>query len=409
MLIALHHRTALSAFALITSIAVTTLSALPVEAAPYTPGKDGDIVDQLATPLNSVSVAASARETRRARDVLTKDQRNLDLALHLARLHVRRARTESDPRRLGQAEAVLKPWLKETKPPVQVLILRATIRQSLHQFAAARADLEQVVERDPTNSQAWLTLATVQQVVGDNASARASCAKLALYALAAVHTTCTAAIDGANGSARNAATAIEKSLRTGPNLPTEVRAWMLTLQAELSARAGRADAAEKLFRQALLLDPRDTYTTAALADFLLDQKRPREVLTLIPASTSDTQNDLLLLRRVVALHTLAPISATDDANKLSSRYAAARERSDKLHLREEARFLLHVRNQRKEALSLAMENWQTQKEPADLRILLEAANATRTRAAAQLALAWVDATKLEGEQIARLVTEARQL
>ena len=62
-----------------------------------------------------------------------------------------------------------------------------------------------------------------------------------------------------------------------------------------------------------------------------------------------------------------------------------------------------------EALALATENWQTQKEPADLRILLEAATATRQREPAQQALAWLDRTHLEGRTVARLAALARQL
>jgi hypothetical protein len=197
-----------------------------------------------------------------------------------------------------------------------------------------------------------------------------------------VHAACVAAIDGNSGSAKNAAASLARSLQLSPGINRDVRAWIVTLQAELAERAGQNLAAEKFYRQALVLDKRDAYTVAAYADYLLDQNRASEVLRLIPA---ETDTDILLLRRVIAATSLKRADAPSVADKLAARYDVARTRGDQLHLREEARFLLHVRRKPAEALKLATKNWQVQKEPADLRILLEAANATKQRAEAQIA------------------------
>ena len=67
--------------------------------------------------------------------------------------------------------------------------------------------------------------------------------------------------------------------------------------------------------------------------------------------------------------------------QLRDRFEASRLRGDRVHLREEARFTLHLLNDPKAALKLAQENWQVQKEPADVRILLEAALAAHDAAA----------------------------
>ncbi|MBA3460616.1 MAG: hypothetical protein H0T46_11675 [Deltaproteobacteria bacterium] len=42
---------------------------------------------------------------------------------------------------IGRAQATLGRWWKLAVPPDDVLLLRATIEQSLHDFSAARADL----------------------------------------------------------------------------------------------------------------------------------------------------------------------------------------------------------------------------------------------------------------------------
>jgi hypothetical protein len=383
-----------------------TLSSAIACAAPFVPKTENEVVDQLPGNAGKAAASASARESRRAKVVLNQNRKNLDLALHVAQLNIRRARTESDPRYLGQAEAALAPWLNDARPPVTVLVLRANIRQSLHQFASARSDLEEVVAREPGNAQAWLTLATVAQVTGDIVGARKSCNQLIALVTPPVHVACVAAIDGNSGRAKDAAASLARSLQLSPGISRDLRAWIATLQAELAERAGQDAAADKFYRQALTFDKRDAYTMAAFADFLLDHNRARDVLQLIQAGT-DT--DILLLRRVLAATLLKRADAPEMADKLAARYDAARARGDQLHLREEARFLLHVRRQPAAALKLAAKNWQVQKEPADLRILLESANAAKQHAEAQIALAWLDDTRLEGRILARLAAQARQL
>src|SRR6185437_7036119 len=98
---------------------------------------------------------ATARLARARRVDLARDPRNLALALDAARADVARGRAAGDPRYLGYAQAALAPWWDAPAPPVAVLVLRATIRQSLHDFDAALDDLRDAVTRDPGNVQAW--------------------------------------------------------------------------------------------------------------------------------------------------------------------------------------------------------------------------------------------------------------
>jgi len=54
-----------------------------------------------------------------------------------------------------------------------------------------------------------------------------------------------------------------------------------------------------------------------------------------------------------------------------------------------------------------MLNWAVQKEPADLRILVETAAASGERAAAQTALDWVAKTRIEDRTIAAPLAKLR--
>jgi tetratricopeptide (TPR) repeat protein len=368
--------------------------------APYKPANDTDVLEQL--PWQSGSSAD--RITRAMSTLLARDPKNLDVALRLAQIYVARARSESDPRQLGHAQAVLAPWWNDMEPPVQVLMIRATIRQSTHLFDQAHADLEQLIARDPTNAQAWLTLATVQQVTGDIEGAKRSCEKLSAVSTASVETVCAAAVDGVSGQAQRAYESIEQ-LASDPKAlgdSSSVKTWVMTLRAELAERLGRSDEADHWYRASLAIDQNDAYTIAAYADFLLDANRPSDVVALIH---DDTPVDVLLLRRAQADRQLASADQNKSARDLADRFAALQERGDRVHLREQARFTLAIEKNPKAALELALQNWAVQKEPLDARIVLECAIAADQPQAAEPVARWIAQTHLQGERLDALLRE----
>lgn len=382
--------------------------ALPItsaQAVPFVPASDLTILERLSTtPGESARVNQS---TRAMRATLARDPKNVDLAVRMAQLYVSRSRSESDPRLLGQAQVALGAWWSQAEPPIPVLLLRATIRQSVHDFSSARRDLDQAVKREPGNAQAWLTLTTVQQVTGDLNGATDSCRKVAPLAPPLIGITCMASIDGAQGLAAQAYQALSNAMVASVTAGRDsigVRGWALTLQAELAERLARSVDAERLYLASLAIDPTDAYTVAAYADFLIDAGRAADVLTLIPANT---RGDVLLLRRAIAAKLAASPDAPQLAQELGQRFQASRARGDRVHLREEARFALAIKYEPAEALALARDNWMVQKEPLDARIALEAAIAARQPKAVADVLAWIESTKLQGEKLAQLAARVK--
>jgi hypothetical protein len=88
---------------------------------------------------------------------------------------------------------------------------------------------------------------------------------------------------------------------------------------------------------------------------------------------------------------------------MAARFEAYRQRGDESFGREEARFLLQVANEPEAALAVALRNWGRQKEPADARLVLEAAAASRQPRAAQPVVAFVTRSKLSDARIDALV------
>jgi hypothetical protein len=88
---------------------------------------------------------------------------------------------------------------------------------------------------------------------------------------------------------------------------------------------------------------------------------------------------------------------------LEERFATARAVGNSVHRREEARFELSVRGDPAAALVLAEENWRVQKEPADARLLLEAALAAGDPRAARPVVDHLRTTGLADARLAPLV------
>jgi hypothetical protein len=357
-------------------------------ATPYVPADDRIVLERL--PEKGDPALA---HLKRMRAELAANPRDLDIAVPVVRRALEAARTLGDPRFLGEAQAALAPWWKAADAPPIAVLLRATLKQSEHDFAGSLADLDPLLEANPAMAQARLTRATVLTVLGRYADARRDCASLAGRVAPVVVIGCEAGPASLSGEARAAYDALAGILARQDADPG-VREWAQTLAAEIAARRGDFTAAEAHFRAARALDPRDAYLKGAYADFLLDRDRPRDVLPLL---RDDTRNDTLLLRLALAERRLPDQRGifTEHRSDLAARFDAARRRGDSVHRREEAQFRLVIEGDAHAALALARENWAVQREPADLRILIEAARAAGDAAALKIATDWIAAHHLE--------------
>jgi Tfp pilus assembly protein PilF len=367
-------------------------------AAPFVPADPKEVLERLP----EAPADWSARELRQMRRELARDPQNLALAIRVSRRYIERARAEADPRYLGYAQAALAPWWNLSSP-ASVLVLRATIRQSLHDFSNALSDLSLVLKIQPDNAQAWLTRATIQQTRGEFAEALRSCQPLERLAGELVATACWAGAASMNGQAEAGYERLRRALAEQRNVAPGLRMWILTGLAEIAQRQGKSLLAEAHFKEALAVGVTDAYLRAAYADFLLDEGRPAEVLDLLK---SQIRADGLLLRLTLAEQALHAAAAGAHADALKTRFSASRMRGDSLHRREEARFTLHVLKQPQEALRLAQENWAVHRELWDARIYLEAALAARDPGAAGPVLDWLRENRVQDVKLASLAKEA---
>ncbi|NBW24905.1 MAG: hypothetical protein EBR89_05665 [Betaproteobacteria bacterium] len=94
---------------------------------------------------------------------------------------------------------------------------------------------------------------------------------------------------------------------------------------------------------------------------------------------------------------------------MDDRFAAAKLRGDTTHRAEEARFQLRLRKNSALAVQLAAANYQVQKEPRDLRVLLESALAAGNADAAKPARDWLQSSGFEDARLRTLAAQTLQL
>ncbi|HZA94505.1 MAG TPA: tetratricopeptide repeat protein [Burkholderiaceae bacterium] len=314
------------------------------------------------------------------------------LRIDTARRLIQAGRASGDPRTLGYAEAHLALVPDSGAIGVEALVLRATIEQSRHRFDAARALLDRALEQSPMHVQARLTRATIAHVRGDLTAARADCDALQNPA-PGVAVICRAINDSLSGSNAQALKDLE-----GVNDPT-LRSWALSLAGEIHEQQGALGAAVRAYNASLAIGV-DLYTSLSLADALIAQQRwPQAEALLSPLPPTDA----VLLRRWIVARAQQR-DAVSLESQLAARFSDAQARGELLHAREAALFALE-RGDSVQALVLARQNWNDQREPADLRILARAGRAANDSSALVEVRDWLAQTGLRDVRIERVLAK----
>jgi tetratricopeptide (TPR) repeat protein len=368
----------------------------------YIPADDNEVLETLPRELLS-----DRGELAALRRQLAEDPNNAELAASVASRYLQLGKQEGDPRFNGYAQAALRPWWTAANPPPAILKLRAKLKERDHKYDEAVADLELLLDREPQQIQAWIELANIYRVQGKYREAQQACDKLSQIADGAATIMCSAPLLAATGQADDAYASLTEILpAVRDQWPAAVQ-WVLTMQAEISRALGHNERAEQHYREGLANNSRDKYLLRSYADFLIDQGRNEEVLSLLRPHASDTG---ILLCLAIAAHRSGQMElATSWQAQLEGRFEETRLRGDQPHGRFEARYALEMGNDPQRALRLAQANWQQQKEPHDTRVLLEAAIAAGDAAAAQPVLDFLQANGTQDVMLHRLAKQAKQM
>ena len=363
-------------WAKLTAVAcVAMVVGAPALAAPIVPTSDSEVIDTLP------AISGSRIEARRLRKQLMSNPRDAALALSAAKQYLDQAHSSGDPRFAGMAMSAIAGWSDTPATPDNILVMRASIQQYLHQFDTAVTTLKQVLSRPSRDSRAqvWLMLATIRRVQGRYTESDQACNQVARAGAAVYATACLAENAALRGDVDRSRATFARLIAQNANAP-EVQAWLMTSVAELEQRADKPKAAEAAFEAALRLDP-DPYTKIDFADFLIDQNEPAKALELL---RGQPRTDAILLRLSIAGALAGTKDAQADAAEMRDRIALANERPDTsiFHGREQAMFALRVESDPHRAFKLAQGDVTQQREPLDILVLAQSARATGDPAAA---------------------------
>jgi tetratricopeptide (TPR) repeat protein len=385
-------------------------------------------------------------------------------AAELAGLYVERARSQREARYFGRAEMLLQPWVAKADASAATLRVQADILQNRHDFAGAVRLLDDAIARDPRDAGARLMRASVKVVQGHSADARADCAAVLASGESAAGTVCLAQVLGSSGQLAQAETLLKTLLARadaagtevarsggmptdaprviaaradgaqedgaqadraqadgvraegaqadgaraeGPRaegaradaLPAAIRGWALWLSADFADRRGDARAAEALLREAMTATPTNEGIRSALCDLLIARGALRDALVVVDMPAPSTG---VLARRARAQQLLRDPALSATRAQLNDLLTLASRRGEVPHLREEALFALEVDGDADRALQLAEQNFATQRETIDARLLVRAARAKGDREALDLVTRWMRETGFEDKAIAEI-------
>ena len=343
-----------------------------------------------------------ARELAALRASARKAPGDAAVAAALAQAYFDIAQARGDPRFIGYADAVVSPF--DPKMSVDLLVIRGMLRQYRHDFDGALGDFAAALAQNPERAGAHAWRGAIYLVLAQYDKARQECDALRDLKRPVLQGGCTGLVQAYTGQLSSAYATLQTTLALARY--DDQRLWLLTRLGEVSAWLGQKARAERHYRDALALGRDDGYLLAAWADFLLDHKRPAEVVKLLAGWEA---SDPLLLRLAEAETLLQLPSAKTHVQALDDRFAAAKLRGDTTHRAEEARFQLRLRKNAVLAVQLAAANYQVQKEPRDLRMLLEAALAARDPDAAKPARDWLQSTGFEDAPMRALGEQTLQL
>lgn len=331
---------------------------------------------------------------------LKKDPKNAEAAAAFARFAAIEARRNGDTSLLRRAAESLKPWREIKTPPIDILLIRANVKQIDHRFEEALSDLDEVIARSPANPQARLSRAFIRSTVGQAEWAAADCAALRPGISIYIRETCRARVSGLTGAIDEAATRMTALLNAVQPSSVAERLFALSVASDLVERLGDDDIAEAFYKEMLSLDSASVYARAAYADFLISQDRRDEAQEVIGDAP---HTEALLLLRTLAANTDEDSLAKSAAQELSIRMAVDRAEQDFSHAREYARFALDHLNDADLAFEMAQENWRVQKEPIDARILVRSARAAGSPEIVEEIRDWTAKTGLQDKTLQALL------
>jgi hypothetical protein len=381
-------------FSRLNCVTIFLLWSAAAQGAPYRPQDPATVLERLPTSLRGQRAVVRA--------MAGPAPANLAQAVARTDALIALGRRDADPRFYGYAEATIRPWATLPQPPAEILLRAAMIAQFRHDFDRALDLLAKARAQGYDHPQVDLLTASILRLRGDYNGAMRACLSLMSQPNQLPALVCATEIQSLGGDAGAARAGLERGLaieqarKVGDLAAPSVLAWARLVLAGMAERAGDHDAARADYARALAEQGGgEVYALGAYADFLLDQQRPAEVLSLLAGREAA---DGLLLRLTLAQAQMGHA----DGKPLQARFDALRARGEVPHLGELARFELAINHRPNVAFAHAIANFRKMRDPRDALTLAQCALAVGTKAAAREALQLLGGVDMADLRLAKL-------
>jgi tetratricopeptide (TPR) repeat protein len=185
---------------------------------------------------------------------LGRDRADFIAATNLAELYLARVRITADSADIARARDAASAALEANPNLLAAVLLRGQAHFANHEFRAAAADAESVLDARPGAPEALAALGDAQLELGDYDAARATYATLADAATGPAvdaRRARLASLSGDLDGGRSLASAAASAARSDPDMRPETVAWYETLVGSLAFQDGDLDASKDAYRAAL--------------------------------------------------------------------------------------------------------------------------------------------------------------
>ena len=373
-----------------------------VKAEPFIPDNDGYVLEVLPESLIP-STGGDMNDVAALEKRMAQYPDNPDLLEQLVRRYIELERKTVDQRYLSFAETLLRPWFnKETPAPMIVYVLQARIDQRLHRYEPALGHLSKITPTSIYSIEAISLRAAIHLAQGRFAEMYVDCRQMAQTGEMVLSINCFAQIYGYTGRAALMYERLSAILENVARSDAEKQEVLITL-GNLASVMGEVGNAVKHYKQALTINPENTYVKNMLAEIYLQTGEKEALKNLIVGTVPDNG---ILIKAVIAEKRYGRMFAASNFEKdLERSFDSQRLRENVLISREYARYLLDIKDQPEDALEVALQNWLHQREAEDTLLLMRAAKASGRVNTVNTVITWLRDTGFDDVRINKVKNE----
>jgi len=357
----------------------------------FTPNSDGFVVLKLTKTINSPDYTR-LQQLQKAYQKQPDETNALILVKHLLYL----ASQTADPRFYDMAKTLIESKDSRFNQP-EWLFYHAKVLQFHHQFAGALQRLDQLLTINKNHLEARMMTISLLITTGEISQISNECQFLYQnhkYRYAEICAILLKAYSLPSASAHQLLQHYATDVAQANGLSASMRAWALSVFAEIASYHGKNATAESFYRMAIDINPQANYLKINLIDTLLMQKKFNEAEAwLDPASTDVPQ----LIRLIYIQKKLHKTINQHQLDTLENIFKLLEEREDRRHLREQALYAWWIQEDPERALGFAQANWATQREFIDRIILYSVAMKLNDKSVLQLMNDWTNSQSLSQE------------